>query len=241
MSIASFFLDLIYPPKCKFCGASLEREIWEPCPKCRKAPFWLEGAQGVFDGKHFARCVCAGWYQGALRDQVLAFKFSDRPQYARAYGPVLARQVRLFLPGTYDVITWVPVSRQTLKKRGYDQARLLAEETARALGRELEDSPCEHRLVILLSDAKPNDVIKVLRDGTYCDYADEVGVLNTAMEVRSLLHRDIAVICVFTGDDEDLPAAHTIYGRNFARIRSLEQFADTVGTLIQNQIRGFGS
>ena len=111
----------------------------------------------------------------------------------------------------------------------------------RALGRELEDSPCEHRLVILLSDAKPNDVIKVLRDGTYCDYADEVGVLNTAMEVRSLLHRDIAVICVFTGDDEDLPAAHTIYGRNFARIRSLEQFADTVGTLIQNQIRGFGS
>lgn len=136
MSIASFFLDLIYPPKCKFCGASLERESWEPCPKCRKAPFWLEGAQGVFDGKHFLRCVCAGWYQGALRDQVLAFKFSDRPQYARAYGPVLARQVRLFLPGTYDVITWVPVSRQTLKKRGYDQARLLAEETARALGRE---------------------------------------------------------------------------------------------------------
>ena len=136
MSIAGFFLDLIYPPKCKFCGASLERESWEPCPKCRKAPFWLEGAQGVFDGKHFLRCVCAGWYQGALRDQVLAFKFSDRPQYARAYGPVLARQVRLFLPGTYDVITWVPVSRQTLKKRGYDQARLLAEETARALGRE---------------------------------------------------------------------------------------------------------
>ena len=34
------------------------------------------------------------------------------------------------------MITWVPVSRQTLKKRGYDQARLLAEETARALGRE---------------------------------------------------------------------------------------------------------
>ena len=27
------------------------------------------------------------------------------------------------------------------------------------------------------------------------------------------------------------------YGRNFARIRHLEQFADTVGTLIQNQIR----
>ena len=52
-----------------------------------------------------------------------------------------------------------------------------------------------------------------------------------------MLHREISVICVFTGDDDDVPAAHTIYGRNFARIRNLEQFADTVGTLIQNQIR----
>jgi hypothetical protein len=58
--------------------------------------------------------------------------------------------------------------------------------------------------------------------------------------VRSLQHQGIAVVCVFTGDDDDVPAAHTIYGRNFARIRNLEQFADTVGTLIQNQIRNLG-
>ncbi|MDD3347484.1 hypothetical protein [Oscillibacter sp.] len=107
----------------------------------------------------------------------------------------------------------------------------------RALARELEDAPCEHRIVILLSDAKPNDVVKLRRGGGYVDYAEQEGIQNTAMEVRALLHREIAVICVFTGDDEDIPAAHTIYGRNFARIRSLDQFADTVGTLIQNQIR----
>ena len=107
----------------------------------------------------------------------------------------------------------------------------------RALGKELEDAPCEHRLVILLSDAKPNDVIKMARDQSYVDYAEQEGIQNTAHEVRALLRQEISVICVFTGDDEDIPAAHTIYGRNFARIRSLDQFADTVGTLIQNQIR----
>lgn len=107
----------------------------------------------------------------------------------------------------------------------------------RALGREMEDAPCEHRLAILLSDAKPNDVIKITSGGALLDYAGEPGVQNTAREVRSLLHRDIAVVCVFTGNDDDLPAAHTIYGRGFARIRYLDQFADTVGTLIQNQIR----
>lgn len=107
----------------------------------------------------------------------------------------------------------------------------------RALAREIEESSYEHKLVILLSDAKPNDVIQLYRDGTYVDYTRDNGIENTAMEVRSLLFRDIPVICVFTGNDDDIPAAHTIYGRNFARIRSLDQFADTVGTLIQNQIR----
>ena len=91
--------------------------------------------------------------------------------------------------------------------------------------------------MILLSDAKPNDIIKLRREGAFIDYADAPGIQNTAQEVRALLRQDAAVICVFTGDDEDVPAAHTIYGRNFARIRSLDQFADTVGTLIQNQIR----
>ena len=107
----------------------------------------------------------------------------------------------------------------------------------RALAREIEESSYEHKLVILLSDAKPNDVIQLYRDGTYVDYARDNGIENTAMEVRSLLFRDIPVVCVFTGNDDDIPAAHTIYGRNFARIRSLDQFADTVRTLIQNQIR----
>ena len=107
----------------------------------------------------------------------------------------------------------------------------------RALGKELEDSPCEHKLVILLSDAAPNDVIKISVNGAYLDYTEQNAVQNTAMEIRSLLHRDIPVICVFTGNDRDLPAAQSIYGRNFTRSRNLDHFADTVGTLIQNQIR----
>jgi hypothetical protein len=46
-------------------------------------------------------------------------------------------------------------------------------------------------------------------------------------------------MCVFTGADEDVSAARLIYGRDFARILSLEQLADTVGKLLQNQIKNF--
>lgn len=107
----------------------------------------------------------------------------------------------------------------------------------RAICQEMEAATCEHKILILLSDARPNDIIQFSQNGHYVDYVGDNGTLNTAAEVRSLLHRGISVICVFTGDDTDLPSAHTIYGRNFARIRNLDQFADTVGTLIQNQIR----
>lgn len=107
----------------------------------------------------------------------------------------------------------------------------------RALAKGLEDSPSEHKLVILLSDVKPNDVIQMNHSGSFVEYAADNGIQNTAMEIRSLTYKGINVMCVFTGNDDDLHAAHTVYGRNFARIRSLDQFADTVGSLIQNQIR----
>ncbi len=133
MALTNLLLNLIFPPRCPFCNSPVDRAPSAPCPKCRQADFWLEGAQVVTPGTAFLRCVCAGWYRGALRESMRRFKFQDHPDYAKAYGPVLARIIRDYLPGSYDLITWVPVSPATLKERGYDQARLLAEETAKAL------------------------------------------------------------------------------------------------------------
>lgn len=128
--------DLLFPPKCPFCGARVERTTDAPCPNC-PPNLWTQGGECLVPGTHFARCVCAAWYAGKLRDQVRRFKFHGQTKAAKAYGRKLAEVVRLYLPGAYDCITWVPVSQATLKKRGYDQARLLASETAAALGREL--------------------------------------------------------------------------------------------------------
>lgn len=135
MSLLDRILDLIYPPKCKFCGALVEKSSLDPCPKC-PSDLLLEGTQSVVPGDHFARCVCAARYAGKLREEVKRFKFQNQPGHAKAYGPMLAKTIRFYLPGAYDLITWVPVSPETLKSRGYDQARLLAEETAKALGTE---------------------------------------------------------------------------------------------------------
>lgn len=132
MSLRSLLLDLFFPPKCPICGQPGPADT--PCPRCRQADFWLPPEQAVFPGRDFRCCVCAGWYRDDLRASLLRYKFSGRRGYAKAYGPLLAEAIRPHLTGRYDLISWVPVSRQTLKKRGYDQAQLLAQETARALG-----------------------------------------------------------------------------------------------------------
>ena len=103
----------------------------------------------------------------------------------------------------------------------------------------MQKQSCDHKILIVLSDAKPNDVVRMRpkESDEFVNYELQQGIRDTAFEVRSARADGIAVICVFTGDDEDVPSAKLIYGRDFARIQSLDKLADTVGMLLQNQIK----
>lgn len=104
----------------------------------------------------------------------------------------------------------------------------------------MEQERSEHKMLIILSDAHPNDDQPMpSKEGLHLpkDYGGEAGVQDVAEEVSRLRRKGIWVISVFTGNDRDLPAAHKIYGGELARIRSVSWFADTVGRLIQERIR----
>lgn len=108
-----------------------------------------------------------------------------------------------------------------------------------AARRLMSQTRYEHKLLIILSDVKPNDVIKLAprAGGEPIPYEQAAGITDTALEVRRARAEGISVICVFTGEDDDLPAAKLVYGRDFARIESLDMLSETVGKLIQAQIR----
>ena len=63
---------------------------------------------------------------------MLRFKFHGAACYSSIFGELLAAEVKRSGMEA-DIITWIPLSRKRLRKRGYDQARLLAEETAKWL------------------------------------------------------------------------------------------------------------
>ena len=109
----------------------------------------------------------------------------------------------------------------------------------RAVHELMNGTGYEHKVLILLSDVKPHDAVSIPSEGdeAYTPYEQEAGVHDTAAEVRRARADGIAVICVFTGDESDVPNARLVYGKDFARIASVDKLADAVGTLLQNQIR----
>ena len=64
---------------------------------------------------------------------------------------------------------------------------------------------------------------------------------DTAFEVRRLRAEGIAVLCVFTGEDENLPSARMVYGQDFVRVRDFSLFADAVGKLIIDQMKNYST
>ena len=98
----------------------------------------------------------------------------------------------------------------------------------------------QNRLLLILSDASPNDdqriPIGALPLGGY-SYSGKRGVDDTAAEAGQLRRQGIRPVCIFTGSDGELPAARKIYGQAMERIPSVGWFADAVSRLLCRQIR----
>ena len=53
---------------------------------------------------------------------------------------------------------------------------------------------------------------------------------------RRLRNRGVAVLGVFTGEEEDLQAEKRIYGKDFAYIRDITNFSNVVGRYLKKQL-----
>ena len=103
--------------------------------------------------------------------------------------------------------------------------------------------PAPRHLLILLTDASPNDSRRIPpspENPLGCGYEDAAGVADAAAQVRVLQRKGIRVSAVFMGEDRSAADAARIYGKNMARIRGMDQLARAAGRLIQNEIRELG-
>lgn len=144
--------DIIFPGRCPVCddavrpfGALICRAcaakikyIREPfCAKCGK-PLLQEEKEYCYDctrKKHFYEKGRALFEYNSVSASIYRFKYGGRQEYAEFYGRCLAEklgeQISRWKP---DAFVPVPIHRDRMRKRGYNQAELLA----CVAGRELE-------------------------------------------------------------------------------------------------------
>lgn len=130
----AFAVEAVYPRRCSGCG---RRGTWV-CSRCRAdlAPFEPPWCGGCGIPLALGRCRCAeldlavhgaraaapfaGWLRGAIH----AFKYQDEPARADHLGDELAAVVERL--GGADGLVPVPLHPSRERRRGYNQASLLA-------------------------------------------------------------------------------------------------------------------
>ena len=94
-----------------------------------------------------------------------------------------------------------------------------------------------NKVLIVLSDGRPNDQNVNRPNAPDAPlYTGDYAVKDTAVEVRRARSLGIAVLGVFMGEEQDLAAERKIFGKDFAYIRNIGNFANVVGTYLRKQL-----
>lgn len=143
-------MAVFFPPECVLCGRPLD-DVGPVCahcapdisdtvePRCRVC-----GDQLTEDAdlclacatrdRGFSRVISLGAYGEVWGDLVSALKFDRERAVARYLGARVADHLRdLGLAGSFDRVTFVPMTRQEFRRRGFNPARDLAASVAKRL------------------------------------------------------------------------------------------------------------
>lgn len=161
-----FLLDLLYPPKCPFCGRILERgeEGW--CASCREELPWT----GPGDSKTVGSCdICLSplWYQDGVRAGTHRYKFDGGPGHAQLFGTLMAQCLHDRWEEPVDLVTWAPLHPKRRRERGYDQAELLARRVGELAGLPAERTLEKTRATAVQSQTGDGEARKANVRGAY--------------------------------------------------------------------------
>ena len=107
----------------------------------------------------------------------------------------------------------------------------------KAVGYGLLQREEEKKILIILSDGRPYDVI-INRPNAKnpAPYQGKYAIADTATEVRRLRSQGVSVLGVFAGEEKDLAAEKKIFGKDFAYIRDIGNFSKIVGRYLTKQL-----
>ena len=140
-------LSILFPPRCAICRKESEEVL---CLTCLD--------QIKFSEKSTPFCSVAE-YEGTLRAAIKKFKFKGKKKLAQALGNLLIDYLNLPLSeinmGKIDMLVPVPLHIKRLKKRGFNQAALLAQVISKYYG-----VPLAENILVRSKNTKPQFDLK---------------------------------------------------------------------------------
>ncbi len=154
MNLFTYMGDLLFPPKCIFCGKLLSpgarplicdrcsEDIPLPKNKCAKCGGDLNYYENRpicttcrTAGRHFDGCLSSAIYAGDMRNAIHEYKFKYRMYMSKPLVYSLARRLKQIGISrcNIDYITAVPGDASRIRERGFDCAGLLAKDLAEML------------------------------------------------------------------------------------------------------------
>lgn len=116
-------MGIIEEPRCKKCGKPIRQKEAEFCYDCEREDLCYEQGRSLWIHKM------------PVSSSIYAFKYKNRRVYGEVYGREMAKMFRKIIRlWEIDVIVPVPLHRKKQKKRGYNQAEILAKEIGFRVG-----------------------------------------------------------------------------------------------------------
>lgn len=151
ISIKEKILDFFYPRRCVICDDVTDDKASGVCHDCVsqivyiKPPFCMKCGKQLDDETEYCRdCKnknhnyvqgTALYEYGSMADSLFRFKYAGRGEYALFFAKELwQRRGAWLLSLKPDVLIPVPVHPSRKRKRGYNQAELIARELSRLTG-----------------------------------------------------------------------------------------------------------
>ncbi|MGQ9485074.1 MAG: ComF family protein [Desulfosoma sp.] len=154
----AWLADQVFPPQCAACGSMGGLGSGSPwCPECLDAVPWILSPLCPSCGRPYDRTeampdhLCgeclqghyrfdaarsAALYEGAVRRGILQLKFGGRLHWAPALGRLIAHHAPTrALLDQCDLLVPVPMHLRRVRRRGFNQAALVARFAARSCSR----------------------------------------------------------------------------------------------------------
>jgi ComF family protein len=168
--LIDILLDIIYPRRCILCDELLDFNyknnicadcqiktkylVNNICLRCGKPRNDMSDHEYCFDclnKGHIYECGRALWeYTEDIKKSIYRYKYSNRREYGKLFAHEMYKYYVNYINWDIDIITCVPLHKNRLKIRGYNQSALIATYLGKKLNIEVNNN-----LIRRVNNTKP--------------------------------------------------------------------------------------